>query len=172
MTTGLSLFVTGIGVCGVVWSDDGIVSTYLPDRSEALETACPEDVAAAVDGIRRLLAGEHVDLGDVVIDDTRVEDFARRVYGIARTIPPGTTITYGDIAARMGDLSMSRAVGQALGRNPYPLVVPCHRVVAAGGDPGGFSAHGGTITKRRLLAIEGEPIHGAPTLFDEQVGPP
>ena len=88
---------------------------------------------------------------------------ARRVYEVARTIPPGATLTYGEIAARLELPGAARDVGQALGRNPFPLVVPCHRVVAAGGRLGGFSARGGAATKRRLLAIEGAI---APDLFE------
>ena len=85
----------------------------------------------------------------------RVPDFHRRVYQVARTIPPGKTLTYGDVARRLGDPGAAQAVGQALGRNPFAIIVPCHRVVAAGGRIGGFSANGGAATKRRILAIEG-----------------
>jgi methylated-DNA-[protein]-cysteine S-methyltransferase len=84
-----------------------------------------------------------------------VPEFHRRVYDVARTIPPGATLTYGDIAARLGEPGSARAVGQALGRNPFPIIVPCHRVLAANGQLGGFSATGGSATKRRLLTIEG-----------------
>ena len=83
-----------------------------------------------------------------------VAGFHRRVYDAARAIPPGKTLAYGEIAERIGAPGAARAVGQALGRNPFPIVVPCHRVLAAGGKIGGFSAHGGTATKRRMLAIE------------------
>ncbi len=92
----------------------------------------------------------------------RVPEFNRRVYAVARAVPPGETITYGEIAERIGERGAAQAVGQALGRNPFPIVVPCHRVLAADGGLGGFSAHGGVATKRRMLAIEGA---GAPTLF-------
>ena len=92
--------------------------------------------------------------------------FNRRVYELARTIPPGSTMTYGEVARRLGSPGMARAVGQALGRNPYPIVVPCHRVLAADGRMGGFSAPGGVATKRRMLEIEGvEGVRAEPTLF-------
>ena len=92
-------------------------------------------------------------------------DFDRRVYEIARGIPPGRVLTYGEIASRLGT-DNARAIGQALGRNPFAIIVPCHRVVAAGGKLGGFSAHGGATTKRRLLAIEDARRDESPTLFD------
>jgi methylated-DNA-[protein]-cysteine S-methyltransferase len=98
----------------------------------------------------------------VALDMELVPEFDRRVYSVARAVPPGRTITYGEIAARLGERGAAQAVGQALGRNPFPVVVPCHRVLAAGGGIGGFSARGGVATKRRMLAIEGA---GAPMLF-------
>jgi methylated-DNA-[protein]-cysteine S-methyltransferase len=112
-----------------------------------------------------LLDGGDDDLTDVKLDLAGVEDFDRRVYAVARAIPPGATRTYGDIAAELGDLAAARAVGQALGRNPVPIVVPCHRVLAAGGRLGGFSARGGTATKLRMLDIERVHARGVPTLF-------
>jgi methylated-DNA-[protein]-cysteine S-methyltransferase len=105
--------------------------------------------------ITRLLAGEPVDLAWVSLDEDAVPELHRRVYAAARTIPPGSTLTYGDIARRLGDVTLARKVGVALGHNPFPIVVPCHRVLAAGGRTGGFSAHGGTETKMQLLRIEG-----------------
>ena len=112
-----------------------------------------------------LLNGERRDLNDVTIDTQALPAFNRKVYDIARTIPPGATLTYGEIAERLGDKLLARAVGQALGENPIPLIVPCHRVLAAGGKTGGFSAPGGVVTKLQLLTIEGaEP--GGPTLFE------
>jgi methylated-DNA-[protein]-cysteine S-methyltransferase len=95
-----------------------------------------------------------------------VPPFDRRVYEVARTIPPGATLSYGEIAARLGEPREARAVGQALGRNPFPIIVPCHRVLAAGGKLGGFSARGGTATKLRLLSLEGAQASGAPSLFE------
>jgi len=123
------------------------------------------DVRHAIDGIAALLRGEKRDLRDVVIDDSEIPPFNKRVYAIARTIPPGRTMTYGEIAERLGDPLLARDVGQAMGENPTAIVMPCHRVVAAGGKTGGFSANGGVMTKLQLLNIEGAQP-GGPTLFD------
>jgi methylated-DNA-[protein]-cysteine S-methyltransferase len=122
-------------------------------------------VRRAIDGIVALLRGEASDLSSVALDMERVPPFHRRVYDIARTIPPGATLSYGEIAARLGDPSVARAVGQALGQNPFAIVVPCHRVLAAGRRSGGFSAPGGVRTKLLLLEIEGARASGIPTLF-------
>ena len=102
-----------------------------------------------------LLGGERVDLADVALDMADVAPFHQRVYEQTRAIPAGATSTYGEIAARIGDPGNARAVGEALGRNPFPIIVPCHRVLAASGKLGGFSAFGGAMTKRRMLIIEG-----------------
>jgi methylated-DNA-[protein]-cysteine S-methyltransferase len=103
---------------------------------------------------------------DVALDLDDVPAFNRSVYEIARQIPPGKTLTYGDIAKRLGGVELSRNVGQALGHNPCPIVVPCHRVLAAGNKPGGFSANGGVKTKLKMLAIEGALVNHTPGLFD------
>jgi methylated-DNA-[protein]-cysteine S-methyltransferase len=122
----------------------------------ALESIPPPFVAHAIEGIVALLEGESRDLTDVPLDfDDGVPEFHRRVYDVARTIKPGRTLSYGEIASRVGEPDAARAVGQAMGRNPIPIIVPCHRVLAADGKTGGFSAPGGTSTKLRLLAIEG-----------------
>jgi methylated-DNA-[protein]-cysteine S-methyltransferase len=164
---GWTSFPTAIGACGLAWSDVGIVAVQLPEgrdaatrarvarRSGAMERRPPIAVAAVVERIVALLDGGDDDLGDVTLDLRGVGDFPRRVYEIARTVPPGSTITYGDVAARLGEPGSARAVGRALGQNPVPIIVPCHRVVAAQGRLGGFSARGGASTKRRMLAIEG-----------------
>jgi len=120
----------------------------------------------SLDVIVELLDGKPNDLRDVVLDLDGVPEFHRGVYDIARNIPPGKTMTYGDIAKRLGGVELSRDVGQALGRNPCPIVVPCHRVLAAGGKPGGFSANGGVVTKLKMLAIEGAYVNHTPSLFD------
>jgi methylated-DNA-[protein]-cysteine S-methyltransferase len=122
-------------------------------------------VRRAVASIVALLGGRAVDLSFVPLDTDRVPVFDRRVYDAARLIPPGVTRTYGEVARQAGARREARAVSQALGRNPFAIVVPCHRVVAADGRLGGFSAHGGVATKRRLLAIEGVPVPTADTLF-------
>jgi methylated-DNA-[protein]-cysteine S-methyltransferase len=131
----------------------------------AQEAKPPVHVQQAIDGVVALLRGEKRDLNDVTIDTEDLPEFNRRVYVIARTIPPGSTLTYGEIAERLGDKLLAREVGQALGQNPIPLIVPCHRVLAAGGKTGGFSAPGGVVSKLRLLTIEGAQPNG-PTLFD------
>jgi methylated-DNA-[protein]-cysteine S-methyltransferase len=165
---GFTLFDTAIGPSGIAWSDFGVTGVQLPESSpaetrrrltarhpEVSEATPPPDIAQAIAAIVGLLAGEPADLRTIALDLETVTDFNRRVYAVARTIPRGSTLTYGDIAQRLGDLSLSRAVGQALGHNPFPLIVPCHRVLARGGALAGFSAHGGTTTKQRLLEIEG-----------------
>jgi len=164
---GFALFDTAIGQCGVAWNDRGLVGVQLPEAGEAetrermfqrfpaaAELSPPPSIRQAIDGITALLLGEPRDLSTVALDMEGVAAFHRRVYDAARAIPPGKTMAYGEIAARIGAPGAARAVGQALGRNPFPIVVPCHRVLAAGGKVGGFSAHGGTATKRRMLAIE------------------
>lgn len=167
-TQGFTLFDTAIGRCAIAWGEAGVIGVKLPERSdasmrarvsrqhpEARESSPPPAIEAAIDDIRRLLDGEKQDLSAIALDLSDVPEFERRVYAETRSIPPGETLTYGDIATRLGDVGLSRAVGQALGRNPFPIVVPCHRVLAAGGKSGGFSAPGGVETKRRMLEIEG-----------------
>lgn len=173
-------FATAIGTCGIAWGPDGIVGASLPeDSSEDLQARFtgrhphaqegdpPSDIQAAIRRIQALLQGEADDLADIALDETDLSEFSRRVYEIARLIPPGATRTYGDIAKEMGGLHLAREVGQALGRNPYPIIVPCHRVLAAGGKTGGFSAPGGIQTKFRMLAIERAKTDTTPSLFDE-----
>ncbi len=172
------LFDTAIGRCAVAWTERGIVAVLLPGRDDAVlqarvtqrhpdacEATPPDYFGQAIAGISALVAGEHRDLSGVVLDLTGVSEFDRRVYAVARTIGPGATLTYGAIAAQVGEPD-ARRIGDAMGRNPCPIIVPCHRVVAAGGKTGGFSAPGGAATKRRLLAIEGAGSD-EPTLFDQ-----
>jgi methylated-DNA-[protein]-cysteine S-methyltransferase len=174
-----AIFDTPIGPCGIVWGERGITGVQLPMGSEdktrnrihqrdgnVAEAAPPAQVQGAIDGIIELLAGKPNDLAEVVLDLDGVPEFNRGVYDIARKIPPGKTMTYGDIAKKLGGVELSRDVGQALGRNPCPIVVPCHRVLAAGGKPGGFSANGGVVTKLKMLAIEGAVVNHTPNLFD------
>jgi methylated-DNA-[protein]-cysteine S-methyltransferase len=179
MSQGYVLFTTAIGTCAVAWTDHGIVRVLLPgegdeavrarmshDRPAARELEPPTDVAEAVGRMRALLDGAPDDLADIHLDWSGVSDFHHRVYEIARAIEPGTTLTYGEVARRLGDPRAAQAVGQALGHNPFPIIVPCHRVLAAGGKPGGFSAPGGARTKLRMLVIEGAREPDPPTLFD------
>lgn len=171
MTVGYTIFDTAFGPCAVAWGEAGLTGVWLPSATadgtrrqvlsrhpQAAELAPPPEVAAAVDGITRLLAGDDVDLRDVVLDLRDTPEFARKVYEIARSLPRGVTMTYGEMAARAGEPGGAQAVGQVMGRNPFPIVVPCHRIVAAGGGNGGFSAPGGVDTKLRLLAIEGATL--------------
>jgi len=177
-TTNFTLFETSIGLCGLAWRENTIVSVLLPeggaDKSQArlqrrftdlTESAPTPLIADLIGRIRALLDGQPIDLTDAPIDMDVFEPFSRQVYEIARGIPPGQAMTYGEIAERLGDKLLARDVGQAMGKNPYPIIIPCHRVVAAGGKLGGFSARGGSATKQKLLAIEGYAPGGQPTLF-------
>jgi methylated-DNA-[protein]-cysteine S-methyltransferase len=177
--TDYTIFPTAIGACGLVWGAQGIVGVQLPEANEAAtrarllrrhpgarEATPPPAVRRAAGAIAALVEGRKSDLGGIRLDMDGVPDFHRRVYEVAREIPPGATLTYGEIATRLGAPGSARAVGQALGRNPFALVVPCHRVLAAGGKLGGSSANGGIGTKLRLLAIEGAPASAQLGLFD------
>ena len=183
MASGFALFDTAIGRCGVAWGERCIAGIQLPEAGEretrarmlqrfpaAGEAAPPPEVRRVIDRIVALLRGEASDLSTIALDMERVPSFHRRVYEAARAIPPGMTLSYGDIAARVGAPGAARAVGQALGRNPFPIIVPCHRVLAAGGKIGGFSAQGGVATKRRMLAIEGALLNCVARLIDENGG--
>ena len=174
---GFALFDTAVGVCGIAWGPRGIVGAQLPEASEGEarlrmqrrfaylgQASLPPDVQRARDGVIALLRGEPSELHTVTLDMDDVPLLHRRVYDITRGIRPGATLTYGEIARQLGDASLARAVGQALARNPFAPIVPCHRVLAAGGKSGGFSASGGLAMKLRLLQIEGAPMNGA--LFD------
>jgi methylated-DNA-[protein]-cysteine S-methyltransferase len=180
---GYALFDTAIGRCGIGWSERGVVGVRLPERTEdamrarlvasfpgAEETTAPVDVQRAIEDLASLLRGEPIDLTSVQLDMDGIPAFHRRVYAEARRIPPGSTVSYGEIARQLGDAGAARAVGQALGRNPFVLVVPCHRVLAAAGKSGGFSASGGVATKMRLLEIEGAHAAGVLPLFRERSG--
>jgi len=173
--TQYTLFETVIGWAGLAWGSNGLVGVHLPDADpelarrsflrkfpDAQEAEPTPAVAKVIADIRELMAGKPVDLLDADIDIARVPEFNARVYAIARAIPPGETLTYGEIATRLGDRLLARDVGAAMGANPWPIVVPCHRVTAAGGKLGGFSARGGANTKLKLLTIEGAAIATAP----------
>lgn len=180
-TAGWTLFDTAIGRCGIAWSATGVTGVQFPSprAAERLARSAPGGGAAvppapiqeAIRAIGTLLRGEAADLGGIDLDMAGLPDLDRSVYEIARTVPPGTTTTYGEIAARLGDRLLAREVGRALGQNPYPIIVPCHRVLAAGGRPGGFSAPGGVATKLRILAIEGVHLDRQTSLFDLPPGP-
>jgi methylated-DNA-[protein]-cysteine S-methyltransferase len=180
---GFALFDTEIGRCGIAWSDGGVAGVQLPEGSDlamrarllrrfpgAREAPPSAEARRAIGGIVALLRGEASELDTISLDMEDVPPFERSVYEVARTIPPGDTLSYGEIARRLGAPDAARDVGQALGRNPFAIVVPCHRVMAAGGKLGGFSARGGAATKRRLLSVERARGHGALPLF--AVSPP
>jgi methylated-DNA-[protein]-cysteine S-methyltransferase len=177
-TVGFTLFDTPIGRCGLAWGADGICDIELPGRTaqatrarlrrtspDAREMAAPPEVQQTIQAITSVLSGSQADLSGICLDMHGVPEFERRVYELARTIPPGSTRTYGELASQLGDRRLAREVGQALGHNPFPIVVPCHRVVAANGRPGGFSAPGGQHTKLRLLALENTSPNGTLPLF-------
>ncbi len=174
MTCGFAFFDTNIGRCGLAWKSEGLTCVRLPANGAASEARMKADLARhapgeatsgpppfVLDAIRRMqavLEGEREDdLASIPLDMSDVPPFHARVYEVARTIRPGRTMTYGEVATRLGDAGAARAVGQALGKNPFAVVVPCHRVLAAGNKTGGFSAPGGARTKLRMLAIEGAP---------------
>jgi methylated-DNA-[protein]-cysteine S-methyltransferase len=175
---GFELFHTPIGPCAMLWSERGVRGLHLPGASaEAMrarlqqrhpgahEGVAPPAVREAIVRVIGLLDGSADDLADIVLDLDDQPDFNRRVYELARGIAPGRTRTYGEVAQQLGDVAAARAVGAALGSNPIAIIVPCHRVLAAGGRSGGFSAPGGVDTKLKLLEIEQARIGDQPTLF-------
>lgn len=174
MGPGYTFFDTPIGRCAIAWGERGVRAVQLPERREAetrarltkrIPDAAEADPSAqlttAVDAIVALLSGEGGDLSAIELEMEGVPEFHQRVYQAARSIGPGQTVSYGDLATRIGLPGAARAVGQALARNPFPLIVPCHRVLAAGGRIGGFSADGGIVAKLRLLNIEAQAAAGA-----------
>jgi len=186
MATGhYTLFDSAIGRCAVAWNSHGLTSVRLPELSDALTRASllarqpglaevvpvgqgagwPDFVQVAVTSMQAHLAGDSRDLRQVPLRWSGVHDFESRVYRATRALGPGQTCTYGEMAHALGEPAALRAVGQALGRNRWPLVVPCHRVLAAGGRLGGFSAPGGNETKRRLLVLEAAMVRREDQLF-------
>jgi methylated-DNA-[protein]-cysteine S-methyltransferase len=168
---GYTLFDTPIGRCAVAWSAVGIMALQLPERHEAATVARlrrrnpglerrepPAPVRRAIKAIQRMLDGAGTELSDIVLDLGGLSPFQRRVYQAARAIPAGRTVSYGALAAQLGKPGAARAIGRAMGSNPVPIIVPCHRVLAAGGKAGGFSAHGGVATKFALLRAEGAAV--------------
>ncbi|MCP9622344.1 Methylated-DNA--protein-cysteine methyltransferase [Nocardia otitidiscaviarum] len=175
-----ALFDTAIGPCAIAWSAVGVLRFQLPEdgaeatlaritrpyRGEPVAPAEPTfDIGKAIARIQAHLAGDLDDLRWIPLDTTTIPEFHRAVYTVTRAIAPGHTLSYGEVAARVGMPNASQAVGQAMGRNPIPLIIPCHRVLAADHALHGFSAHGGLTTKQRLLEIERTPGFGEPTLF-------
>ena len=179
MTFNYAIFETELGFAAIAWGERGICRVVLPEPTaerarsamlrrelQAAEAAPSEAVGDVISRIQLLLKGEPADLSGVEVDLSGMPEFARRVYGIARAIPQGSTLTYGEVAAKLGEPGAAREVGQAMGENPVPIIIPCHRVVAASGKIGGFSARGGAATKQKLLAIEAALAPG--TLFSKR----
>jgi methylated-DNA-[protein]-cysteine S-methyltransferase len=178
--TGFCIFYTAIGACGLAWGVDGkVAGAQLPESNEqgtrnrmrrqypqAVEAEPPLAMQEVIRRVRNLLNGQPDSLLDVSLDMSNVPEFNQRVYEVTRAIPPGRTLTYGEVAAKIGEPGAARAVGQALGHNPFAPIVPCHRVLAAGQGGGGFSAEGGVATKLRMLQIERARFGNEPGLFD------
>jgi len=175
-----AVFETALGWCALAWSEAGVVRGWLPAASETAIRAsvarrCPGAVEAepsafaaeAIDGVKALMADGTADLTHVQLELAEIPPLHARVYEIARAIPPGDVLTYGEVAERAGDKNLAREVGRALGLNPFPPIVPCHRILAASGKTGGFSAPGGVDTKMRLLNVEKARTSAAPSLFDD-----
>jgi len=175
------LFDTPLGRCALVWRGDAIVGASLPELGDAamrrslarrfpgaVESPPPGFVVAAADGVVRHFSGHPVNFCQLPIDLSAASDFERAVYAAALAIPCGETRTYGDLARAVGQPQAAQAVGVALGRNPVPILVPCHRILAGAGRSGGFSAPGGVATKFRILEIERAKLPGEPAgLFEE-----
>lgn len=174
------LFPTAFGTCGIAWRDGGLTRLQLPDRdvatterrlSDRAAPAADDDQAPwvnwAVVALQRYFAGRTVDFSGVCVDVSACSPFHQRIYEALRGVGWGKTTTYGALAAEVGAPDAARAIGQAMGRNPVPVIIPCHRVLASGGKIGGFSAPGGATTKERLLALEGvaHPARETPPLL-------
>jgi methylated-DNA-[protein]-cysteine S-methyltransferase len=176
---GYTVFDTSVGRCGIAWGDLGILGVQLPEAREietrrrlfqlfpdARELRPPEEIQSAIDGIAALLRGKPADLSEVKLDTTGIPAFNVRVYEFTRTIPRGETMTYGEVASRLRASGATHSVAQAISKNPFMIIVPCHRVLEAGGYADRISANGGSISKRRLLSIEGAGNSSSKTLFD------
>ena len=176
---GYTIFDTMIGRCGIAWGDSGVIGVQLPEAREietrrrlfrlypeARELRPPLNVELAIEGIVALLRGEGADLSGVTLDLSGLPAFNARVYAFTRTIPRGATRSYGEVAAGIRASGAVRSVAQAIARNPFVIIVPCHRVLEAGGYADKISPNGGSISKRRLLSIEGGGSPSSKTLFD------
>ena len=176
---GYTIFDTGIGRCGIAWGNFGIVGVQLPEAREietrgrmlrqypdAREMRPPPNVEMAIEGIVALLRGQPSDLSDITLDRSGIHAFNMRVYEFARTIPRGETRTYAEVAASLRASGAAHSVAQAISKNPFMIIVPCHRVLEAGNYADKISPNGGAISKRRLLSIEGAQAMSSKTLFD------
>ncbi|MEA2896096.1 MAG: methylated-DNA-[protein]-cysteine S-methyltransferase [Bradyrhizobium sp.] len=176
---GYTIFDTVVGRCGIAWGDAGVLGVQLPEAREietrrrlfqlypdARELRPAPETQSAIEGIAALLRGKAADLSDVRLDMTGIPPFNGRVYQFTRTIPRGETMTYGEVASRLRASGALHSVAQAISKNPFMIIVPCHRVLEAGGYADRISANGGSISKRRLLSIEGAGSPSSKTLFD------
>jgi methylated-DNA-[protein]-cysteine S-methyltransferase len=176
---GYTVFDTAIGRCGIAWGDEGVAGVQLPEAREietlrrmlrqhpdARDLRPPPNVEIAIDGIIALLRGQASDFSEVALDMHGLPPFNRRVYELARTIPRGETVTIAEFANQLGASGAAHAVGRAIGRNPFTIIVPCHRVLAATGEADGGCMNSGEVSKRRLLSLEGALAKSRPTLFD------
>jgi methylated-DNA-[protein]-cysteine S-methyltransferase len=176
---GYAIFDTAIGRCGIVWSNAGVLGVQLPEMREietrrrllrlypeAREQRPPLNSEIAIGGIVAVLRGQHIDFANVTLDWDGIPAFNRRVYDFTRSIPRGETRTYGEVAAALRSSGATHSVAQAIAKNPFMIIVPCHRVLETGDYADQMSAFGGSISKRRLLSLEGTcPVMGK-TLFD------
>lgn len=170
------VFETDLGACGIGWSDRGVTRLQLPESSRSAterrlrartgsdRASDPPPIRKAIERLQRYFAGERMDFSAIAVDLGHTGQFHRRIYEAARSLGWGETASYGELARQVGSPGAARAVGQAMGQNPVPIIIPCHRVLAAGRKIGGFSAYGGAVTKQRLLAIEGVHLGGTPVL--------
>ncbi len=176
---GYCIFDTGIGRCGIAWGDLGIMGVQLPEAREidtrrrlfqlypdAREQRPPENVELAIEGIVALLRGGDSDLSEIVLDMTGIAAFNQRVYAFARSIPRGETRLYAEVASALRASGAVYSVAQAIARNPFMVIVPCHRVLETGHYADKISPNGGAISKRRLLSVEGTRTITSKTLFD------
>jgi methylated-DNA-[protein]-cysteine S-methyltransferase len=172
------LFDTAFGVCGVAWSDGGLARVQLPERDAAAtegrlqkygavraDGEAPAGVSHGMLQLRAYFDGARVDFADVALERSQLAEFSGRIYAALRTVGYGETTTYGELAALAGSPGAAQAVGTAMGRNPWPVIVPCHRVMAAAQAIGGFSAYGGAVTKAKLLRMEGVDLDRGQLLF-------
>ncbi len=176
---GYAIFDTGVGRCGIVWSDAGIVAVQLPEAREldtrrrlfrvypeARDMRPPPAIEIAIEGIAGALRGRDADFSEIALDWEGVSLFNQRVYEFTRTIPRGETRTYDEVASALRRTGAEFSVAQAIAKNPFMIIVPCHRVLEAGHYADKISPHGGTISKRHLLSIEGTRPIASKTLFD------
>ena len=179
--SGITIFVTPIGPCGIAWRGAKVIGVEIGDTDEKetryrlgervgeqfsdAQADVPAFVTQAIEKVRALLDGGSPDFSQTPLAFESLPDLNRQVYEIILELKAGETTTYGAIARRLGDVSLSQAVGYALGKNPFPIIVPCHRVLGSNGKVGGFSAAGGTATKLKLLNIERAKISSEPDLF-------